>query len=79
MEPYKDLKDAMYENRFSMYQYQPAINELLGLEENLVKKKVDHRPKGSKDVSDALAGVVHNIVKAKGRLTQGGIVTVRSV
>jgi hypothetical protein len=38
------------------------VKELMSLED-IQGKKVDHPPNGSKDVADALAGVVHNVVK----------------
>jgi hypothetical protein len=58
--PYDSLKAALYERRLLMYRYQPLIDELVQLEKTK-KGKVDHPPRGSKDVSDALAGVCFSL------------------
>ncbi|MCJ7655506.1 MAG: hypothetical protein MUO97_09475, partial [Dehalococcoidia bacterium] len=60
MEPYNRLKMALYESRIRGYTHDTLIRELKGLEKNKKKGKVDHRPRGSKDVSDGLAGVIYN-------------------
>jgi hypothetical protein len=60
MEPYNRLKMAVYEDRVKAYLHDTLIKELKGLERNKKKGKVDHRRKGSKDIADALAAVVHN-------------------
>jgi len=59
-EPYNRLKMALYEGRIKGYLHPVGVNELRQLEWNKRKGKVDHRPKGSKDMADALAGVIHN-------------------
>jgi hypothetical protein len=41
---------------------QVFISECSKLEE-IEGKKIDHPPKGSKDVADAVAGVVHNLIE----------------
>jgi hypothetical protein len=61
MDPYDTLKAAIYESRVHMYQYKPARDELQALQRDNVKNKVDHPQKGSKDVSDAVAGVVFSL------------------
>lgn len=62
--PYESLKEAIYDGRLKYYKYDPFIDECVKLE--LVNgNKVDHQPKGSKDVSDAVAGVVYNLVTNK--------------
>jgi hypothetical protein len=60
IEPYNRTKMALYESRILGYEHPTLIIELKGLERNKKKGKVDHRPHGSKDVSDGLAGVVYN-------------------
>jgi len=47
----------LYENRVSYYEYPPLIEELQQLERKFDgrKTKIDHPPKGRKDVADALA------------------------
>jgi hypothetical protein len=56
MEPYNVLKTALYENRILMYDYEPLKSELIALQKDLIKMKVDHPPRGRKDVADAVAG-----------------------
>lgn len=60
MDPYNSLKEAFFENRLDMYEHPVAVQELSRLERDLQRNKVDHPPKGSKDVTDALAGAVYN-------------------
>lgn len=73
---YEALKEAIYEDRLDYYYYKPFIEECQQLE--LVDgNKVDHRPKGSKDVSDAVAGVVFNLMNNK-KAQKNGFITFRS-
>jgi hypothetical protein len=70
--PYEDLRDAIYERRLDFPPYvtylkkgdgdlvQIAVQELTTLQH--AKGKVDHPPDGSKDVADAMAGVVHTLM-----------------
>lgn len=70
--PYEDLRDALYEDRIEFPKYMTylnkgdgelveiAVKELSELEED--DKKVDHPENGSKDVADAMAGVVHTLM-----------------
>lgn len=61
IEAYDVLKEKFYDNVIRMPRYQPLINELRRLE--LIKgKKVDHPANSSKDVADAVCGVVYNIM-----------------
>ncbi len=61
---YLSLRDALYDRdefdrpRLTFYSYDPFIREITNVEDR--PDKVDHPPKGSKDVSDAVAGVVYN-------------------
>jgi hypothetical protein len=61
---YYTLRDAIYDTdedgdrRLSFYAYDPFVREITNVEDR--PDKVDHPPKGSKDVSDAVAGVVYN-------------------
>lgn len=59
---YGSLKDALYEDRLIMYDYPIVGEELLKLEKNEKTGRVDHPPRGSKDVSDAVAGVCYHCV-----------------
>lgn len=58
---YDVLKSCIYEGRVSFYYYKPLIDELKELERNEAVRKVDHCVGGSKDVSDALAGVAFSL------------------
>lgn len=70
--PYEELRDAIYEERVSfppyMAMWRPddtapveiAIKELSELVDG--EKKVDHPENGSKDVADAMAGVVYGLM-----------------
>lgn len=55
---YDFLKSAIYESRLSVPAHPHLQRELLMLEKDQKTGRVDHVPGGSKDVSDALAGVV---------------------
>jgi hypothetical protein len=55
---YFALRDAIFERRISYYRYQPFIDEITAVHFDPISKKVDHRPGGSKDCADAVAGAV---------------------
>lgn len=59
--PYDILKGAYYDGRMSAPKHEHLIVELLSLEKDLKSGKIDHPPNGSKDVADALAGVVYGL------------------
>lgn len=61
MDAYDTLKAAIYEGRLCMYRYEPALKELRALQHDRIRNKVDHPRQGSKDVSDAMAGVVYSL------------------
>ncbi|QEM40919.1 MAG: terminase large subunit [Phage AS32] len=70
--PYEDLRDAIYEDRIEFPPYMTyiekgsdsqveiAVKELSELEDQ--EKKIDHPANGSKDVADAMAGVVFTLM-----------------
>jgi hypothetical protein len=70
--PYEDLREAIYERRIEFPRYMThvtvgdsnviniAYKELTEL--SIIKGKVDHPPNGSKDVADAMAGVVYTLM-----------------
>lgn len=65
MDPYNEMKNALYEDRLMMYWYDTVLDEMKSL---IISRtgsniKVDHLPNGSKDVSDCVAGVVYNCVQ----------------
>ena len=63
-EAYVTLRSALFDRRVLYYEYTPFIDEVLDLERDAKERKVDHPVRsskggrGSKDVSDAVAGVV---------------------
>lgn len=63
-EAYVTLRSALFDRRVLYYEYGPFIDEVLDLERDAKERKVDHPVRsskggrGSKDVSDAVAGVV---------------------
>jgi hypothetical protein len=70
---YKALRSTFFDRRIAMYHYDPVIDELLDLQFDTKAQKVDHpvraskkenglNGKGSKDVADAMAGVVWNAI-----------------
>lgn len=65
-EPYDNLKTALYENRVFFYNYPPLIEELRTLEQRYdarKKRKIDHPPRGRKDVADAVAGCLWTLAQ----------------
>lgn len=70
--PYEDLREIIYERRLEFPPYvtylkkgdgnlvEIAIKELSELQDT--GKKIDHNVLGSKDVADAMAGVVHTLI-----------------
>ena len=54
-------KSALYDNRVAIPKHKRLYNELIKLELDEAKDKVDHPPNGTKDCADALAGVVYGL------------------
>lgn len=61
MDAYDILKTAIYENRLSFYNYNPLLEELRWIQKDNIRNKVDHPQGKSKDVADALAGIVFSL------------------
>ena len=57
-EGYFHLRRVLYQDRIDSVDSEVLRHELLELEYNEEKDKVDHPPRGSKDVADAVAGAV---------------------
>lgn len=57
-EPYEYLKTCLYQDRINFQDHEILKVELAGLEINTKKRKVDHPPKGSKDLADAVCCAV---------------------
>jgi hypothetical protein len=73
MVPYSMLKRALYDQRVMLPHHDLLQKELVALEINHKKKKVDHNAYNSKDVADALAGVVYGICLRREVWGQHGI------
>jgi hypothetical protein len=58
---YEDLREAIYDGRAKYYLYHPFLLEAQQLE-IIDGKRVDHPVKGSKDVTDAVAGVFESLI-----------------
>jgi hypothetical protein len=59
--PYDFLKTAVYEGRVNCPRHTKLQREVLMLEKDVKTGRIDHSPAGSKDCSDALAGVVFGL------------------
>jgi hypothetical protein len=63
--PYEFLKSALYDGRVDIPHNETLLRELLALEFDAEKGKVDHPPAGSKDLADSLAGVVYGLTSRR--------------
>ena len=59
-QPYATPKEAIYDGRLFCYYVPKLEEELLGLQYDAKRNKIEHRPNGSKDLADALAGAVYH-------------------
>lgn len=64
-EPYEYLRDAIYDGRVHLPNCEKLQTELLKLEFDARKQKVDHPMHGSKDLGDAVAGVVFSLSRRR--------------
>lgn len=60
--PYKQLRDAIYDNRLRLYHQPILIEELFGLEYDEKDKKIDHPVNGGKDCADAVCGAYYTLL-----------------
>jgi hypothetical protein len=63
--PYKQFRDAMYDRRVLLPDDEVLLEEILDLEYDEDKDKVDHSVNGSKDVSDSVCGAYHNMLERR--------------
>lgn len=70
-QPYKTFRDALYDGRIILPRNQYLVTELAELEyvRHGAKEKVDHKPRGSKDVADACAAVAQTLLTRRGAWT----------
>lgn len=79
VEPYEELKSAFYEHRIEIYDYKPFIEEMTKLEYDRLNGKIDHPVAGSKDVSDAVAGVIWGLKTSSLKTPMEGVQGVNSM
>lgn len=68
--PYEAAKRALYQNRLDYPPNPVLIRELTQLDKNEQTGKIDHPAKGSKDISDALAGAWYSAITSREYRTQ---------
>lgn len=68
MDPYEELKSAIYERRIEYYHHEQLLQELRALECDRVKGKVDHPYHKTKDLADACAGAIWGLRQRAARL-----------
>ncbi|MFP6749772.1 MAG: hypothetical protein VCD66_19530, partial [Alphaproteobacteria bacterium] len=71
-EPYNYLRDCLYEDRIAIVESNTLLNELVELEWDQRNNKVDHPPRGSKDVADAVCGAVWSAARSRELRNRGG-------
>lgn len=64
-DPYHYVRGALYDGRLDMPTHDHCLTELRSLEKDMKTGKIDHPPNGTKDVSDALAGVVWGLTNRR--------------
>jgi len=67
IEPYTEVKLAIKDERILLPMVEVLAKELRELERDNEKDKIDHPSGGSKDISDAVAGVVHILQRKEAR------------
>lgn len=63
--PYEILKSAVRDRRIEGPENARLVKELISLESDPKTGRIDHPPNGSKDCSDAVAGVAHGLTMRK--------------
>ncbi len=74
---YDVTKQAFSDDRIRAPAHPKAQKEMITLEIDTKKNKIDHPPNGSKDVSDAMAGVVFGLTMRREVWVSHGIPTHR--
>src|SRR5262249_51837680 len=70
---YDVAKQAFYDQRVLAPEHQRAQQEFARLERDPKTRKVDHSPQGSKDCSDAMAGVILGLTMRREIWSRHGI------
>ena len=63
--PYKQFRDAMYDRRIAFYDNDILLDEIVNLEYDEPKDKVDHPVNGSKDCADAVCAAYSMMLERK--------------
>ena len=71
-EAYEAFQEALYEDRLSLVASETLRRELIQLERNPETGRIDHPPRGSKDVADAVAGAVFSALRFRGLRRETG-------
>jgi hypothetical protein len=71
--PYQLTKSALYDGRLHAPEHKRLKRELLTLERDFKRDKIDHPAHGSKDIADALAGVVYGLTMRREVWTQHNV------
>jgi len=71
--PYEMLKNALYDNRISLPNHDKLLQELQTLEKDSKTGKIDHPSTSSKDIADALAGVVFGLTMRREIWVSNGV------
>ena len=74
IERYTYLRECLYEGRIAIVESNKLLNELVALEWNQESNKVDHPPRGSKDIADAVCGAVWSAARSREVRSDGGFV-----
>ena len=74
IEPYSYLRVCLYEERIAIVESDKLRNELVALEWNQESDKVDHPPRGSKDIADAVCGAVWSAATSRELRNGGGFI-----
>lgn len=69
-EAYEALRRALYQDRLDYPDNEVLVRELTQLDKNEQSGMVDHPPKGSKDISDAIAGALYRATTSRMYRTQ---------
>lgn len=67
--PYKQFRDAMYDTRILFYENPELATEIVDLEYDESKDKVDHPVNGAKDVADSVCGAYTNMLERRSTWT----------
>lgn len=78
VKPYIEFRKALYDDRLNIVPMDLLEEELIYLEHNTKRDKIDHTNQSTKDVSDAACGAFYHIHRSamSGEISTGGVVTI---